>query len=69
MLFRSAEVTENRCTILASEAINLADIKKSEAQLRLDKAEKDLRKAKNDFEREVANKKITESSALVALCA
>jgi len=64
-----AEVTEDRCTILANEAINLSYIKKSEAQERLEKSEKDLKKAKNDIERDIASKKVAESTVLVELCA
>ena len=46
-----AEVTAERCTVLSTEAVPVADIDRSAAEKRLEAAELDLRDADNDADR------------------
>lgn len=64
-----AEVTPERCTVLSTESVNLAEIDESAARARLDTAERDLSDAASDGEREKAEKAVEMAQALVAACA
>jgi len=63
-----AEVTPERCTVLSTESVNLAEIDESAARARLDTAERDLSDAASDGEREKAEKALEVAQALVAAC-
>jgi len=63
-----AEVTPERCTVLSTESVNLAEIDESTARTRLDTAERDLSDASSDGEREKAEKAVEVAQALVAAC-
>ena len=63
-----AEVTPERCTVLSTESVNLAEIDESAARARLDTAERDLSDAASDGEREKAEKALEVAQALVAPC-
>jgi F-type H+-transporting ATPase subunit epsilon len=63
-----AEVTPERCTVLSTESVNLAEIDESAARARLDTAERDLNDAASDGEREKAEKALEVAQALVAAC-
>ncbi len=63
-----AEVTPERCTVLSTESVNLAEFDESEARKRLDTAESDLSDAASDAEREKAEKALEVAQALVAAC-
>lgn len=60
-----AEVTGERCTILATEAISLSDVSKSDADARLKAAEKAKADANGDYATQVANQNIAIAQALV----
>ena len=63
-----AEVTPERCTVLSTESVNLAEFDESEARKRLDTAERNLNDASSDGEREKAEKAVEVAQALVAAC-
>jgi F-type H+-transporting ATPase subunit epsilon len=63
-----AEVTPERCTVLSTESVNLAEIDESEARKRLETAERDLSDATSDAEREKCEKAVEVAQALVAAC-
>jgi len=63
-----AEVTPERCTVLSTESVNLAEIDESEARKRLETAERDLSDATSDVEREKCEKAVEVAQALVAAC-
>ena len=63
-----AEVTPERCTVLSTESVNLADIDESEARQRLDTAERNLNDAASDAEREKCEKALEVAHALVTAC-
>jgi F-type H+-transporting ATPase subunit epsilon len=63
-----ADVTPERCTILSTESVNLAEIDESEARKRLDTAERNLSDATSDAEREKCEKAVEVAQALVAAC-
>ena len=64
-----AEVTPERCTVLSTESVNLADMDDSTARQRLDTAERNLNDAASDGEREKCEKALEVSRALVVACA
>lgn len=59
-----AEVNQRECSILASEAFDLADVTKEFAQEKLDQAKIRLKLAENDFEKILAQEQIDLFSAL-----
>lgn len=63
-----AEVTGERCTILATEAFNLADITKKEANDRLKTAKEKLEDTKGEKEKEIAAKNVSVLELLVESC-
>ena len=63
-----AEVTPERCTVLSTESVNLADFDESEARKRLDTAERNLSGASSDAERAKCEKALEVAQTLVAAC-
>ena len=61
-----AEVTERRCTVLASEAYPLEELDRSEVEERLKHAEDELEDADNDDERTAAEAEIALCDAMLA---
>ncbi len=59
------EVNQTECSVLATEAYDLASITKEEAQGKLDKATIRLKVAENDIERNLAQIQINVFEALV----
>jgi F-type H+-transporting ATPase subunit epsilon len=63
-----AEVTNERCTVLAEQAVPLAEIDRAAADSELKNARDDLSTAKTDMERAIAEREIAVAEAkLVAL--
>jgi F-type H+-transporting ATPase subunit epsilon len=60
-----AEVTPERCTVLAGEALALAQVDRAAAEKRLAEAELDLRDASGDAERAKAQAAVAVARALV----
>jgi F-type H+-transporting ATPase subunit epsilon len=60
-----AEVTAERCTVLSSEAIPIAEIDKTEARQRLEQAELDLRDAQGEPEKAKAEAAVAIARAIV----
>jgi F-type H+-transporting ATPase subunit epsilon len=60
-----AEVLPDRCTVLAQEAVMVADIDRAEAEERLRTAELDVRDAESDAERERAETKVAVLKAMI----
>lgn len=60
-----AEVTPERCTVLAGEAVLLGDIDRAQVEKRLADAELDVRDAANDDERARAQARATIARALL----
>jgi len=54
-----AEVTGQRCTVLAEEAVPVEDIDRAKTEQELKDAREDLEDAKTDFERDVAARQVT----------
>ena len=61
-----AEVTPERCTVLADEAVALENADRSAAQSRLSRAQEARRDADNDGERAAAEAEIAIAGALLA---
>jgi len=61
------EVTEDRCTLLAEEAILVSDLKVDEAQARLDTATQALVKAEGDVEKRNLEAEIAIADAMLAV--
>lgn len=61
-----AEVTSERCTVLAEEAVPLDDAARATAQERIKAAEDELSVADTDDEREAAQAKLDVAKALLA---
>lgn len=61
-----AEVTPERCTLLAEEAVPLAELDRAAAEQSLRDAREDLEDAKTDQERETAERRIAIEQAKVA---
>jgi len=60
-----AEVTEERCTILAEEAMPLVDVTAEQARERLQAARDDLKEAETDMDKGRAAKAVGVAEALV----
>lgn len=60
-----AEVTPQRCTVLAEEAVEVAEIDKAAAEQRLSDARDDLLDAKDDFQKTTAERQIKVAEELV----
>lgn len=60
-----AEVTPERCTVLAGEAVPLAEIDRAAVEKRLQEAELDLRDAANDDERATAERQLAMLRAMI----
>ena len=60
-----AEVTPERCTVLAGEAMPVGQIDRAEVESRLQAAELDLRDAANDEERTAAERRIARLRAML----
>ncbi len=58
-----AEVTAARCTVLAEQALPVADIDRPAAEQQLKDAQEDLADAKNDAERKAAEEQIAVAEA------
>ncbi|WP_135075771.1 F0F1 ATP synthase subunit epsilon [Terasakiella sp. SH-1] len=63
-----AEVSEERCAVLAEEAIALDELDRDHAEARLQKANDDLQAADNDVTRKVAERELAAAEAMVAAC-
>ncbi len=61
-----AEVTNERCTVLAEQAMPLADIDRAAADSELKNARDDLSDAKTDMERAIAEREIAVAEAKLA---
>ncbi len=61
-----AEVTPARCTVLAEEALPVADIDRQEAEQQLKDAREDVEDAKSDEEREQAARRVAVAEAKIA---
>jgi len=64
-----AEVTQERCAVLAEEAIALDDLTVETAHARLQAANDALSAAETDTAKNVAQRAITAAEAMVAACA
>ncbi len=60
-----AEVTPERCTVLAEEAVPLADVTRADAETRLAEAERTLDEARDETERAPARSERETAAALV----
>jgi F-type H+-transporting ATPase subunit epsilon len=60
-----AEVTPQRCTVLAEEAVEVGEIDKAAAEQRLSDARDDLLDAKNDAQKATAERQIKVAEELV----
>ncbi|NDF11942.1 MAG: ATP synthase F1 subunit epsilon [Proteobacteria bacterium] len=60
------EVTGDRCTVLAEEAIDLSKFERSTAEARLEKAKKAFDKAANDHDKAREEKNVQVAEALLA---
>ncbi|HMA15610.1 MAG TPA: F0F1 ATP synthase subunit epsilon [Kiloniellaceae bacterium] len=61
-----AEVTPQRCTVLAEEALPVGEIDRAKAEQRLSDAKDDLLDAKDAAEKAVAERQITVAEAMLA---
>lgn len=64
-----AEVTEERVTVLAEEAVPVAELTREQAQARLKDAQDALAQAKNDTERQAAERLVAVATAMEAAAA
>lgn len=60
-----AEVTPVRCTVLAEQALPVSEIDRAAAEQQLKDAREDLTDAKDDVERQAAEKQIAVAEALI----
>ena len=60
-----AEVTPARCTVLAEQAVPIAEIDRSAAEQQLKDAQEDVGDAKDDAERLAAEKQVTVAEAMI----
>jgi F-type H+-transporting ATPase subunit epsilon len=60
-----AEVTPARCTVLAEQAVPIAEIDRSAAEQRLKDAQEDVADAKDDAARLAAEKQVTVAEAMI----
>lgn len=63
-----AEVTQERCAVLAEEAIALDELSLETAQARLQTANDALTSAETDTAKDVAQRAVTAAEAMVAAC-
>jgi F-type H+-transporting ATPase subunit epsilon len=61
-----AEVTPARCTVLAEQAVVVAEIDRGEAEQQLRDAREDLADAKDEHERGLAERQIAVAEAMIA---
>lgn len=61
-----AEVTEDRCTVLAEEAVPLADLSRDSVQARLTAAQEALQEADGALEKAQAQNRIVVAEAMLA---
>lgn len=64
-----AEVTPARCTVLAEQALPVAEIDRQEVEQQLKDAREDLNDAKNDQERSAAGRRIAVAEAMLQAAA
>lgn len=64
-----AEVTPQRCTVLAEEAVPVGEIDRNKAEQRLSDAKDDLLDAKDDAEKVAAERQIRVAEAMLAAVA
>ena len=60
-----AEVTPARCTVLAEQAVPVADLDRSEAEQHLRDAREDLADAKDEHQRDQAERQIAVAEAMI----
>jgi F-type H+-transporting ATPase subunit epsilon len=60
-----AEVTPARCTVLAEQAVPIAEIDRSAAEQQLKDAQEDVADAKDDAERLAAEKRVIVAEAMI----
>lgn len=60
-----AEVTPARCTVLAEQAVPIAEIDRSAAEQQLKDAQENVADAKDDAERLAAEKQVTVAEAMI----
>lgn len=60
-----AEVTPARCTVLADQAMPVADIDRAEVERRLKDAREDMADAKTDLERKAAERRVAVGEAML----
>lgn len=63
-----AEVSEERCAVLAEEAIAVEELSRDDAEARLQKAKDALQAAETDVAKKVAEQELTAAEAMVAAC-
>jgi len=63
-----AEVSEDRCAVLAEEAIAVEDLDRDDAEARLQKANDDLQAAESEVAKKVAERELLAAEAMVAAC-
>ena len=63
-----AEVSEERCAVLAEEAIAVEELSRDDAEARLQKANDALQAAETDVAKKVAEQELTAAEAMVAAC-
>ena len=61
-----AEVTPARCTVLAEQAVAVADIDRGAAEQQLRDAREDLADAKDEHQRDQAERQIAVAEAMMA---
>lgn len=62
-----AEVTPERCTVLAEEAVEVGDIDRAAVERRLQEAREDLADAKTDAERETFARQVVIAETMLAV--
>jgi F-type H+-transporting ATPase subunit epsilon len=62
-----AEVTPERCTVLAEMALPVGDIDRADAEQKLSDARDDLKDAKDDAERHAAERQVAAYEAMLAV--
>lgn len=60
-----AEVTQDRCTVLAEEAVPVADLKRDEVEARLQAAKDALQEADDHLEQQQARARLTIAEAML----
>lgn len=61
-----AEVTQDRCTVLAEEAVPVADLKRDEVEARLQAAKDALQEAADPLEKQQAQARLVIAEAMLA---